>query len=1559
MAKLDAYKFMGGEKPPEEQQTIAASIGSVAISKVVTTFANANANALGNINTSVITIDQTLKGLYSVSMSSIKNDKLRDQAERRKAQRERDAAREEEIESGLLPKGAANMAKTGKLDKREEGWASKLFKSMFGGLGFLFQGVLQFLISLATFGAVRAILQIVGDEENKKKLELFFTKLKFVWDKIAGFTSWLVKDNLLDGFTSLFGENNTFGERLQGLGKILIGIIGLKLLLDPFGLIFGVLDLLNAREATGGGGPQPGGPQPSTKPGSQKPRRIPPTKKRDTLLKRSRVDRLGRLRTSLKRIKLKQAGIVDYARVGIRRPGRIPSMVGQGLKQTPKMIMRGFKGLAAGAKGVLGRIPVVGALINFVFETLDVDEQGNLKLDIAGKGEKAAYTSIGMALGAAVGSFIPVPILGTIVGSMIGSFGGELIYDLIKGSGREATLAKMRAGFNDAINTIKTGAGAAGEFIKGAWDKWYRGVDKVKFPDVPNWVKNTPFVGNWVASFPIWGMMVPDPRVITDPIKVGYTYGMNFFKSLFGGVIESGKTTFLPGANKPAVGQNAKLGGSPVVWDGNNWIPKAEYDSPTSNQTTTSPAPSIQQQSQSTSTPSGYYPGANQSAEMRALLNVIAYAEGTRDDPNNGYNTHFGYDQNADLSAHPNIIKRSSGYSSAAFGRYQFMPRTWIGVGGACKAGGPIPYTSGMDMSPPNQDKGAAILCNRRGVSTTLLKKEGFSVNVSAKLSGEWASLPNAKGKSAYDQPVRKYAELAQLYDQELGRKSPTSNQTTTSPAQTSSTKNQWWDFFDLVPNESEDQSQSQSIQRAPGLEIGSANARISSGYGMRVHPVHGDYRNHKGIDIAVPTGTYISVKEPGEVMAAGTYGAYGQLVDIWIPSRSIQLRFTHVSQILVARGDKVDAYTPLARSGGGMNDPGRGTSTGPHIHFEADRQKDGRTGHTDPSPYINLLYLTKNDPFSSAKTVTGQVKPTKSTNNQWWDFLNLFPDQKESSVPGRPVGQKATLMGKPVVWDGDNWIPDQEKLQQQQERNAAVTTFAALMKGVLALPQRNAKGLTSLDNSAIETFIDAVKSGKLFLYLAPEGTAAASAALNGGADLLNSIGGALSGFGGLGGGAGTTGDVPGGVPSENLPENLKKALEERQIDPFDTAYSKDQLDDPIGTYLNQAFPDPTGSGPSGNPFSQPLTKEGILNNFYGYNPLSLSDGWEIFKAKLGIGGAPKPKEPETSSGIDFGSIFDFSSGAPEYSFSSGGQVSKNLPQAFLGKIFKKVGNAVSGIFKGVSKAFKSVTSALGGFLNSPLGQIVSFGLSFIPGVAPVMASIKAVLALSQGDILGALTSGMGALGGFFPGTFGAGGTFFQGLNSTFGDGLGGVIGGFLTGGFGGALGALPGMLPPGLQNIFKGIGGFLEENQGVANLLQMLPGIASATGFGQMLGIPDPQAMGGLGTLTTIAEKEGAGGIMQAILGNILGQKGYQESLIDVAAEIGVNPEVLGGVLSRARAMNPLDEKSREYALQSSIEIQQMPIIVEKLVEIPKGVPINNYVGVPIPVRQTAEEKK
>ena len=1323
MAKLDAYKFTGGQ--PD------SSVGGVATTKIVTTFTNANVKALGNINRSVISIDQTLKGLYSVSMASIKNDKLREQAERRRAQRERDAAREDEIESGMLPRSAASMAKTGKLTKKEEGWASQLFKSMFGGLGFLMQGAFQFLASLATFAAVRSILEIIGNPENRAKMELFFTKLQFVWNKISSFTSWLVKDNLLDGFTSLFGENKTFGERLQGLGKLLIGIIGLKILLNPFGLLFGVLDLLNAREAAANrpqSGGKPGGP---AKPGGTQERRIPPTRKRDIILKRSRVDRLGRLKTSLQRIKARQAGIVDYARVGVRRPGRLPGFAAQGLKQTPRAVLNGFKSLARGARNFIGRIPVVGTLINFVFNILDVDEQGNLKLDIVGKGEKAAYQSIGAAIGAAAGSFVPVPVLGTIVGGILGDYGGELIYDMVKGASGASVMAKMKTDFGNTIRTIQTGAGAAAEWIGGAWNKWYAGVDKVKMPSYKVFGREIiPFAGN----------LIPDPKVLMNPAAAALRYGGNFFKALFGGIVEIGKTTNLFGGNveQPSAPGAGSTGTGQV-------------------------------------TPAGS--GVGSESE---LFDLIGAGEG-------GYNSI----NNGTAGDRPGGAKR------------------WLGKN-----------LTDMTLNELMQYQ----------------KSKVWAAGKYQIIPGTMAGFVNWLRGKGYNPATTRFSEQIQ-------------------------------ELFPKYVLESKRPAVGRYLRGQASVE--EANLALAAEFAS----------------VGVPYA-----------MKKGSFNGTWPKVDI---SRGMSLY-----------------------SGAGGN---RASITPEEIQAALKRLKSG--GGAAPST-SNL----------------GTQPVQQASNNQWWDFLNVFPDgeKKESSVPGRPIGQKATLNGKPVVWDGDNWVPDEERQQDLATGFAMGAAAQALMKGVLALPQSNAQGLSPLPQTALEGFIKAVKNGQLSLYLAPDGIAAAGAALNAGANLLDAAGNFVAGA--FGGGAGTTGDAPGGAggAGDDPYDRLREAFDERLSDPYNRAYSRPELDDPIGEYLRQAYPDPPADGPSGAPYSQPLTKEGILNNFYGYNPLSVSDGIKIAMAKMGLGGGKK--EESTTYGdnvkttdIDFSSLFNFS---------SGGSVPKNLPQAFFGKIFKGIKKFVGGIVKGVTNAVKSVGSALSGFLNSPIGQIVSFGLSFTP-LAPIVAGVKAVVALTQGDILGAIVGGMGALGGAFPGTFGEGGTFFQGLNKTFGEGLGGVMGGFLTGGFGGAIGALPGLMPAGLQNIFKGIGGFLEENQGVASVIQMLPGLAGATGFAQMLGLPQPAAMGGLGTLTSVAEEGGAGAVLQAILGTVMGTKGFQDAIGDIASELGVNPEALGGILSRSRMTNPLDEKSRELALQSSIEIQQMPIVIEKLVEIPKGIPINNYIPV------------
>lgn len=129
----------------------------------------------------------------------------------------------------------------------------------------------------------------------------------------------------------------------------------------------------------------------------------------------------------------------------------------------------------------------------------------------------------------------------------------------------------------------------------------------------------------------------------------------------------------------------------------------------------------------------------------------------------------------------------------------------------------------------------------------------------------------------------------------------------------------------------------------------------------IEVSSLVGDGRNHGGIDIAAPTGTYIALRVDCEVVAQGTYGNYGLLIDVWVPSLGIQLRMAHLSSVIIKSG-KIPAGTSFARVGKS------GRVTGPHIHLEYDTKKGSRGGgaiNDDPNyaakldQYVRLLFLT------------------------------------------------------------------------------------------------------------------------------------------------------------------------------------------------------------------------------------------------------------------------------------------------------------------------------------------------------------------------------------------------------------------------------------------------------------------------------------------------------------------------------------------------------------------------------------------------------------------------
>jgi murein DD-endopeptidase MepM/ murein hydrolase activator NlpD len=106
--------------------------------------------------------------------------------------------------------------------------------------------------------------------------------------------------------------------------------------------------------------------------------------------------------------------------------------------------------------------------------------------------------------------------------------------------------------------------------------------------------------------------------------------------------------------------------------------------------------------------------------------------------------------------------------------------------------------------------------------------------------------------------------------------------------------------------------------------------ARISSGFGMRFHPVLGYTRMHKGIDFAVPTGTPVMAAGAGTIETAHWENGFGNFI-LLNHGNGYQTAYGHLSRFAlgVHAGSHVRQGQVIAYSGA------TGLATGPHLHYE------------------------------------------------------------------------------------------------------------------------------------------------------------------------------------------------------------------------------------------------------------------------------------------------------------------------------------------------------------------------------------------------------------------------------------------------------------------------------------------------------------------------------------------------------------------------------------------------------------------------------------------------
>jgi len=128
----------------------------------------------------------------------------------------------------------------------------------------------------------------------------------------------------------------------------------------------------------------------------------------------------------------------------------------------------------------------------------------------------------------------------------------------------------------------------------------------------------------------------------------------------------------------------------------------------------------------------------------------------------------------------------------------------------------------------------------------------------------------------------------------------------------------------------------------APGILVRPVPGAITSGFGMRYHPILGYARLHAGVDFRGSYGQEIKAGASGRVIFAGDRGGYGNTIIIDHGGGMTTL-YAHQSSLAAGYNDQVDAGEIIGYVGS------TGLSTGPHLHFEV------RINGTpvDPAEYI------------------------------------------------------------------------------------------------------------------------------------------------------------------------------------------------------------------------------------------------------------------------------------------------------------------------------------------------------------------------------------------------------------------------------------------------------------------------------------------------------------------------------------------------------------------------------------------------------------------------------
>tara|TARA_B110000305_G_scaffold138783_1_gene154802 strand:+ start:1220 stop:2614 length:1395 start_codon:yes stop_codon:yes gene_type:complete len=140
------------------------------------------------------------------------------------------------------------------------------------------------------------------------------------------------------------------------------------------------------------------------------------------------------------------------------------------------------------------------------------------------------------------------------------------------------------------------------------------------------------------------------------------------------------------------------------------------------------------------------------------------------------------------------------------------------------------------------------------------------------------------------------------------------------------------------------------------------SNSKITSRYGMRMHPVLGYEKMHRGDDYQASLNSPIVATADGQIDFIGEKGDYGNYIRINHKS-GLQTAYAHLNKYSksIKRGDSIKQGEIIGYAGSS------GLSTGPHLHYEVIRNGE----KIDPSNFtkeITRVNLEDNELLSFKK---------------------------------------------------------------------------------------------------------------------------------------------------------------------------------------------------------------------------------------------------------------------------------------------------------------------------------------------------------------------------------------------------------------------------------------------------------------------------------------------------------------------------------------------------------------------------------------------------------------